>query len=103
MPIRGLAFLFVPPAIVLCIGLAILRRQTQSAADARPQNRLFLFYVAGGGCLVVVLMIIAVVILTAATRAAQATLWLIFAPWGFAIGEAIGLVLWKRRASRAAA
>ncbi len=51
----------------------------------------------------VILMVIAIVILMAAAHGVLAPLWLIFAPWGFAIGEAVGLVSWKWRVTRAAA
>ena len=49
------------------------------------------------------LMIVAAAILALAQRGSKAPLWLVSAPWGFAIGEVVGLVLWKRRAARAAA
>jgi hypothetical protein len=100
---RGVVILLAPAVIVSCIGLAMLRKQTRGAADATRQNRRFLFYVAGGGCVVLVLMIIGLVIFDLLTRGGQAPAWFVLAPWGFAIGEIVGLVLWKRRTKRAAA
>lgn len=95
--------LLSPAVIVTCIAIAMLRRQTRGVENAAVQNRRFLLYVAGGGCAVVILMIVAAAILALAQRGSKAPLWLVSAPWGFAIGEVVGLVLWKRRAARAAA
>jgi cytochrome bd-type quinol oxidase subunit 2 len=102
-PMSGVVILLGPAVIVSCIGLAMLRKQTRGAADATRQNRRFLICVAGGGCVVLLLMIIALVIFDLLTRGGQVPAWFLFAPWGFAIGEIVGLVLWKRRTTRAAA
>ncbi|MGA8073315.1 MAG: hypothetical protein WB995_07535 [Candidatus Acidiferrales bacterium] len=100
---RAWVVLLSPAFVVSCVGLVMLWRQTRGTAKAPRQSLRFLLYVVGGGCMGVILMVIAIVILMAAAHGVLAPLWLIFAPWGFAIGEAVGLVSWKWRVTRAAA
>jgi hypothetical protein len=103
MTFRQFAILLGPAVVVSCIALAMLKQQTRGIADPRLQNRRFLLYVAGGGCLAVVLMVAIVGALMLTARGKFTPLWLVFAPWGFALGEAIGFVAWKRRETRLAA
>jgi len=103
MTFRQFAILLGPAVVVSCIALAMLKQQTRGVADPRMQNRRFLWYVAGGGCLAVVLMVATVGIFMLAAHGAVTPLWLMFAPWGFALGEAIGFAAWKWRETRLAA
>ncbi len=82
-------FWFGPAGALLVLSL-IMEQQRHAPNGTRPEGNLVLRSLVGG-IIAAIAWAVLVGVLLLISRSGNVGLWIVFAPWAFAIGQAIGL------------
>ena len=92
MSLMMMIFWFGPAAALLIVSL-VTEQQRHAPNGTDPRGNLVLRSLVGG-IIAAVSWVFLVMLLVLATQSGNAGLWIVFAPWAFAVGQGIGL-FWR--------
>jgi hypothetical protein len=96
-PLLEWLFWFGPAAALLLASLVLEQRRNAHNGD-NPRDNIVLRSL-GGGFIAAVAWVIIIILLVIVTGSGNAGLWIVFSPWAFALGQAVGLA-WRRAPSK---
>jgi hypothetical protein len=95
-PLLEWMFWFGPAAALLLASLILEQRRNAHNGDNPGDN--IVLRSLGGGFIAAVAFVIIIMLLAIVRGSGNAGPWIVFAPWAFALGQAVGLV-WRRAPS----